>query len=90
MRLPGRRLLCCCSGSLGCLCVEWRLTLTGSTPRGLSDLVVVGLGAPSHESLLAGLPSDAVFRWANGEISTFAAFSRFAQHLLRCLRCLYG
>ena len=24
------------------LCVEWRLTLTGSTPRGLSDLVVVG------------------------------------------------
>ena len=27
-----------------CLCGEWRLTLTGSTPRGLSDLVVVGLG----------------------------------------------
>ena len=64
------------------------MTLTGSILPGLSDLVVVGLGAPFHESLWVGLSSicsHVVFRWANGEVWAFAAFSRFAQHLLVCL-----
>ena len=40
------------------------MALTGSTPRGLSGLVVVGLGAPSREPPWVGMssiPSDGVF-----------------------------
>ena len=41
------------------------------------------------ESLWAGLPSDAV-SVANGEVWAFAAFSRFAQHLLRAVFAVFA
>ena len=61
--------------------LDWVNSSWFERPRGRASLC---------ESLWAGLPSGVVFRWANGEVRAFAAFSRFAQHLLRCLRCLYG
>ena len=47
------------------------MTLTGSTPRGLSDLEVVGLGVLSLESLLVGLSSIILMLCFGGQMERY-------------------